>query len=430
MITREILKTLTRKQLNEEVSKTNIKNYWKLKRADVEKIMMDSKYYHHFKHLVTKIKGPKLPKPKPKPKPLPKPAPPKPTPKPKPKPLPKPIPKPKPAPPKPKPAPPKPKPTPKPTTSTTLSVDEALDIYNKRKLTKPVWFQCYGNIQKFYFISIMRNNKNDCVVPNKKGIQIITFTKGGLIKFVVNDELFLVNVSSKKLNQDAIDSLERIAKTYLECKKRNKALVIPADRPGHANMLIFNYKRKEVERFEPHGAGFQGNEDTKANKGFSQLVSHLNKFLPDNEKLTYAPPMSICPIGFKSFQSHENTDKQTSQFSFLNKNTVNIDKDSGYCCAWSWFYLDLRLKDLSGTGKDIYDKAIKKIKNDPIDLKRFIRGLTSDLYNDLIKLLKKMGWNENKIVSYLSKDIKYKNTDLGMELLFYLEKNYLNLLRE
>ena len=41
-----------------------------------------------------------------------------------------------------------------------------------------------------------------------------------------------------------------------------------------------------------------------------------------------------------------------------------------------------------------------------------------------------MGWNENKIVSYLSKDIKYKNTDLGMELLFYLEKNYLNLLRE
>ena len=56
MITREILKTLTRKQLNEEVSKTNIKNYWKLKRAEVEKIMMDSKYYHHFKHLETKIK--------------------------------------------------------------------------------------------------------------------------------------------------------------------------------------------------------------------------------------------------------------------------------------------------------------------------------------------------------------------------------------
>jgi chemotaxis protein histidine kinase CheA len=99
MTTEKILSSYTIAQLKREISKTNIKGYSKMKRAELHAIIMKNK--ERFSHLKEQEKKKPAPKAKAKPKTKPPTNKPKPAPKPKPKPKPKtPTPKPKTPPPK------------------------------------------------------------------------------------------------------------------------------------------------------------------------------------------------------------------------------------------------------------------------------------------------------------------------------------------
>lgn len=344
--------------------------------------------------------------------------------------------KPPPAPPNP-PKPPDPPKTPDKLPKTAeMTIDDALNIYNKKKLENPVPFKCIPIIDELYFISIMKNNKNDCIMPKKRGAGRFMYTESGVVYFGAETRLRGSEtrelISSKKNTKIMSEIFESIAKMYLHCKKNNKALVMPVSRPRHANMSIFNYKRKEFELFEPHGAGLGGVINEKVNASFKRITEKINVYLPDDEKLTYIPPHEICPVGFKSFQSHESQNKHLGvRFNILGVKPVYINKDSGYCCAWSFFYLDLRLKGLSLSGREIYNITIAKVKKDPNDLKRFIRGLTNDLYLQLLVFFKKMKIPDNEAAIWIAMDVNYDEIyfKVNDKLREYLDNNYMKELR-
>ena len=382
MPTKAILDSYTVRELKLEISKRNIKRYSASKREDIVKLIMDNKErFHDLTHNKPKPKLTPKPKPKPKPKPTPKPA-------------------------------------PDPTSiKASFTLEDALDVYDKKKLDHPVPFFCDNPTRDIYFVSVMNNNSNDC-----------TFHHGG-------HGLFTLQYTDKKNGLGVLKNepiLKAMAKRYLECKKNKKALCISTERPGHENMLIFNYTRDEVERFEPHGAGFKGREDKLVNDNFKILVDKLNEYIPTKDKLRYVPPHEICPIGFKSFQRHENADMQKTKYKSKEFGSYNVlvTKDSGYCCAWSWFYLDLRLKNLSLTGNEIYTRTIAKVQQNPLLLKKYIRGLINDLFTILTKILKtiqkKHGFPSKVMALYIMKmqarsKHQYTNEDARQINIIYRE---------
>tara|TARA_R110000772_G_scaffold97208_1_gene196367 strand:- start:3377 stop:5410 length:2034 start_codon:yes stop_codon:yes gene_type:complete len=284
--------------------------------------------------------------------------------------------------------------------NTKISIQEALKIYEKDSINHPVPFVCMEGITDIMFLDvIMSKHYNDCVLMINTSItqgkkkqflmpMMISANKGGNFKVI----------SDPYGGFDYKEISKKISNKYLECKKNKKALVIPLQVPGHQNMIIFNYERKEMERFEPHGdrsKHLSHKVNDKINSNLEKLVKSINRNflnLNSNEKISYVPPYEICPIGFRGFQNYENDDKQTHNFSVedFGKYEVIVNKDFGYCCAWSFFYLDLRLTDLSKSGNEIYTETSKEVSKKPIRLKNFIRGLTNTFYKKLIERLKKI----------------------------------------
>ena len=56
-----------------------------------------------------------------------------------------------------------------------------------------------------------------------------------------------------------------MADSYIRCRNRGKMLVVPVLTLNntHENILIFNFHRREIERFEPHGKLTEGDVESK-----------------------------------------------------------------------------------------------------------------------------------------------------------------------
>lgn len=294
---------------------------------------------------------------------------------------------------------------------TNITIAESLKIYEKESIDHPVPFAFINDITATLYMSvIMKKHNNDCVllmerrannasdksrgVGGKKMITIIIKENGSVfITDTISTRAYTQLDSNDKMN----DFAKIIAKRYLECKKHKKALAIPIafqfDNGGaHANILIFNFERNELERFEPHGAVMTSRPlsfTNGLNKTFKTLTSLINKNLPADEQLTFIPPYKICIRGLKSFQSYENDNIKEHLFKSdeFGGYEVLVTKDDGYCGAFSLFYLDLRLTELKKSGLDIFQEVTAEISKNPAIFKNFIRGLTNKFLKETVKLL-------------------------------------------
>ncbi len=128
--------------------------------------------------------------------------------------------------------------------------------------------------------------------------------------------------------------------------------------PGaHANILIYDKDQKVLERFEPHGS-----ISSSVSKLFNvpDLDKELQKFA---SKLgaEYYRPLDFCPKqGPQGQQEHE---KVFAKYT---------GKKEGFCAAWSFWYVILRMSnpDVSRTG--IIEKALQSIKTSYDDYTQYI----------------------------------------------------------
>ena len=255
----------------------------------------------------------------------------------------------------------------------------------------------------FYSV-ILEKNKNDCSIPNKilKDIMNITMPPNQYLKREANE----------------------ISMSILECDKKSngkKAVVVPVSlrvkgkNDSHANALVFNTQLMTAEHFEPHGRfDYRPNKNrylTLTGVNLNPAITEINKKmklnietntieLTDEQKkklkkgFKYVRPVDVCP----SQSMYKNFDG-LQQFDVSKKEPVDfegfqIKEKGGYCQAWTYFLLDLRLKTLDtpsqevlkeyATYRDIYKTSIGGNPNKTIT--GLIRGYSKQ-YFDIIKQL-------------------------------------------
>ena len=150
-------------------------------------------------------------------------------------------------------------------------------------------------------------------------------------------------------------------------EKRSNFILIPftfrcINRSAHSNFLIYDSKRKELERFEPNG--FISDNCFNPPNLEEKLADLLNSNVQvDMVKKVYAP-LSFCPrISFQSLQ-HREREKQ-------------IGDPGGFCAAWIMWYADTRLENPNKTRKQVVEMALLKFKNNIGSMTEFIRSYSA-----------------------------------------------------
>ncbi len=144
----------------------------------------------------------------------------------------------------------------------------------------------------------------------------------------------------------------------------------------HANIIIYNFKTKTIEYFEPYGKS-----------GFRQdLHRVLGEELCWNTGFTYLEPNDYLPTA--SFQ----------YLAFENHNYYLKPGDyGGYCLAWCFWYLEHRILNSSVEPKVLVNKLINRILKTKYNLVDYIRNYANDFNSSLDKILKEIGIKKERI---------------------------------
>ena len=151
---------------------------------------------------------------------------------------------------------------------------------------------------------------------------------------------------------------EQLKRWLNECDKDMVAISISL--PNHANMLIIDRARKQVEHFEPHGPGLR----ILGEKGNTQFRVDVKALI---EKIglhdyTYLSPRQTCPdirigVSHVDQSGKKGLPQKIGIQSFLNKSRPGSEF-AGTCAIWSLWYAHVRLSNPSMDAKEAYTQAM------------------------------------------------------------------------
>jgi hypothetical protein len=164
------------------------------------------------------------------------------------------------------------------------------------------------------------------------------------------------------------------------------------DKILHANILIYDFKKMTVERFEPYG-----NTSLIDNTVDDVLEEELTwstglKYIRPNEYLPYA--------GFQTISDEGN---------YLNKKAGDF---GGFCLAWCLWYLETKIKNPNVDSKTLINKLIHKLSKSDIKFSEHIRNYSNRINEKRVKYLEKIGLDIKSISNThmsLETDIKLTN---------------------
>jgi len=137
---------------------------------------------------------------------------------------------------------------------------------------------------------------------------------------------------------------------------------------SHANMLIYDKKYNELERFEPDGS--------KPPNGFFYFPDELDTYIYQyfsnlSDDIEYQKPINAIPR--ISFQRYENMERANER---------------GYCGAWSSWYAYQRIRTGIKMNK-LIPKLLQKIRGSNLKFKQIVRNYASIMSNNRDNLFKK-----------------------------------------
>ena len=220
----------------------------------------------------------------------------------------------------------------------------------------------------FGVIYILNKHPNTCSilssssVHNKKLFEYyksagISTNTGGFINFEIvwaNKELHL---------------FEGFVDRIMDCVKQNKEyIIIPIgielDNGNHANYIVYDIVKSEVERFEPYGYSNPSGFNYEPDKLDERIY---NIFKNINDKIKYFKPKDYMPkIGFQLLDAVES---QTSK----------VGDPGGFCALWSIWYVDMRIMYGRFERTELVRELIKDIKNNNLSFKNVIRNYSKDV---------------------------------------------------
>ena len=143
----------------------------------------------------------------------------------------------------------------------------------------------------------------------------------------------------------------------------------------HANIIIIDNNLQTIERFDPYGV-MDYNDIERLD---ILLEIKLNKVISKEKKIKYKylRPQDYLRINsFQSLSQHQNIE---------NQNTGDV---SGFCLAWCFWYLEIRLNNPGVKQKLLVGKLEKKLINDKNKIVEYIRSYANKLNLEKVKLLK------------------------------------------
>ena len=146
-----------------------------------------------------------------------------------------------------------------------------------------------------------------------------------------------------------------LAKKIRECDSRVVVIflrLIFSSTMHHANVLIFDKNRREVERFEPHGHKSEMNSE-----GLNVFIkAELRRLVPTFE---YFSPRTICP----RYNLQENGDVAL---------TPRCVENGGYCSVYSVLYSVSRVLFPEMGRNEIYLTLNSLVQDDTVFIRKFI----------------------------------------------------------
>jgi hypothetical protein len=190
-----------------------------------------------------------------------------------------------------------------------------------------------------------------------------------IICYETEDRYWIHQNLNNLINSSRRDKIHDYALVYLSLNVNDIGL--------HANILIYDYNRMTIERFDPYG-------DTV----------YFDKYIDDNleEELTwntgfkYLKPSDYMPVsGFQTISDELNPLKQKS------------GDFGGFCLAWCTWYLEHRIKNSKINQKDLVKKLIKKMSIMNISFMEYIRNYANNLNYERVENLINAGFDEKEI---------------------------------
>jgi len=143
----------------------------------------------------------------------------------------------------------------------------------------------------------------------------------------------------------------------------------------HANILIYDFKKLTIERFEPYG-----------------YFKNYNLDIILNEELTWNTNFKYySPKKFMNFNGFQNVSDEN--------NNINIKKGDigGFCLAWCFWYLESKMLNKNIKSKVLTKLLFKKINNSKYKFSEYIRNYANYLNKQKNKILTSIGVNKTNI---------------------------------
>lgn len=192
-------------------------------------------------------------------------------------------------------------------------------------ITDYIEYLCDKNKSLLKKICLM-NDPIDCTLlldqkDFKKGIQLKYISKSDFVSFI---------------QECTRDKKVRFIPIILETVKKNM---------NHANIIVIDVRKKQIELFEPHGNRSDDSTLHHIKKSYSKKKSYLKKF-------------------FKEFLDY----KFINVVDELKKHTLQAryDSNSGYCITWSLLYFHYKVLNPSVSYKRLIHYIDKKINLDKL----------------------------------------------------------------
>jgi ankyrin repeat protein len=195
-----------------------------------------------------------------------------------------------------------------------------------------------------------------------------------------------INKNLKFYLQDLLNS-SKVRFIYI------KITLVPTLTGTHANLLLYDKETHELIRFEPYGFVEVLDEDI-----LNETLKNLGKDMFGKNTKYYKPKDYLKNNRFQIVSDDGNDDNRKMGDPF------------GYCLAWCYWFIELRLKNKNIELTTMIDSAFEEInkREEPTKFIDYIRNYAGELNSEKDKLMKKIGISEKEIY-----DVNYKDENIN-----------------
>lgn len=283
------------------------------------------------------------------------------------------------------------------------------NLVKSKKTVKPTSFTPSSFYNMIYLYIILRKYKNCCPVFRyglpfikqntylKLGLDVNESTKNNLVKIYTenNFELSCYVILWKNIDDYYIDSKLDVYLKKLLISDNIRFIVFKLTLIDgnnlHANIIIFDKQTCMMDRFDPYGNISMNNSNEFDDMFEKHMKNIFNEFCKQqNKEFLYLRPKDYISIGPQTISNDNNSEIRKA------------GDPEGFCLAWTFWYLEMRLTNPDIHPKILLKEAIKEINEKSKEYSDykfidFIRNYSSELEKGRIKLFKKLNISKEHI---------------------------------